>query len=323
MGMNFMKAIEVEKLKVTYDGKKFALNGISFQVQEGEIFGFLGPNGAGKTTTIRVLTTLIRPSSGSVKILGMDVNSEPMKIRNSIGVILQQPSYEWSLSVEKNLSLYGTLWNIPKEEKNHIIDELTEKFELKDIMKKKAEELSIGQRRRLQIVRELMHNAKLLFLDEPTIGLDPIAKKKLLDYFKALAKNGTTIFFTTHNLTEADYICDRVAIINNGLIHAIDTVENLKKRYEGDQTLEILLSENMLELIAKIKKSVPDAILNPPKNETDPYIIFTHNLPEILSIINNHIKETKSEILWFNIKKTELEEVFFKVVKGGEIEQGI
>lgn len=316
-----MNAIDVENLKVSYDGKNFALNGISFQVTEGEIFGFLGPNGAGKTTTIRVLTTLIKPSSGSVKVLGMDVNAKALEIRNKIGVILQQPSYEWSLSVEDNLSMYGTLWNIPRKQKKEMIEELTEKFDLADIRKKKAEDLSIGQRRRLQVVRELMHDSKLLFLDEPTIGLDPIAKKKLLDYFRNLANKGVTIFFTTHNLTEADYICDRVAIINHGLIYAIDSVEKLKKEYEGDQTLEILLSEKMDNLISKIKDNVADVIFKLPKNETDPFIIVTKNLPEVLSIINNHIKDSKAEILWFNIKKTELEEVFFRVVQGDQVEQ--
>jgi ABC-2 type transport system ATP-binding protein len=316
-----MNVIDVNDLKVTYDGKNYAINGISFQVKEGEIFGFLGPNGAGKTTTIRVLTTLIKPSSGDVKVLGMNVVTKALEIRNNIGVILQQPSYEWSLSVENNLSMYGTLWNIPKGKKKKMIDELTEEFDLSDIRKKKAEDLSIGQRRRLQIVRELMHESKLLFLDEPTIGLDPIAKKKLLDYFRRLADKGVTIFFTTHNLTEADYICDRVAIINQGMVHAIDSVENLKKKYEGDQTLEILLSEKIENLISKIKNSVSDVIFKMPKNETDPYIIVTRNLPEVLGIINNYIKDTKSEILWFNIKKTELEEVFFRVVKGDQVEQ--
>ncbi|MGC8496774.1 MAG: ABC transporter ATP-binding protein [Thermoplasmata archaeon] len=316
-----MNVIDVNDLKVTYDGKHYAINGISFQVNEGEIFGFLGPNGAGKTTTIRVLTTLIKPSSGTVRVLGMDVVANGMEIRNNIGVILQQPSYEWSLSVENNLSMYGTLWNIPKDKKKKMIDELTEEFDLSDIRKKKAEDLSIGQRRRLQIVRELMHDSKLLFLDEPTIGLDPIAKKKLLDYFRELADRGVTIFFTTHNLTEADYICDRVAIINQGMIHAIDTVENLKKKYEGDQTVEILLSEKIDTLISKIKESNSDVIVKMPNSETDPYIIVTKNLPEVLGIINNYIKDTKSEILWFNIKKTELEEVFFKVVKGDQVEQ--
>ncbi|MEM0160273.1 MAG: ABC transporter ATP-binding protein [Thermoplasmata archaeon] len=316
-----MNVIDVSNLKVTYDGKNYAVNGISFQVNEGEIFGFLGPNGAGKTTTIRVLTTLIKPSSGVVKVLGMDVVEKALEIRNNIGVILQQPSYEWSLSVENNLSMYGTLWNIPKDKKKKMIDELTEEFDLSDIRKKKAEDLSIGQRRRLQIVRELMHDSKLLFLDEPTIGLDPIAKKKLLDYFRGLADRGVTIFFTTHNLTEADYICDRVAIINQGMIHAIDSVENLKKKYEGDQTLEILLSEKIDNLISKIKNNVSDVIFKMPKNETEPSIIITKNLPEVLSIINNYIKDTKSEILWFNIKKTELEEVFFRVVKGDQVEQ--
>jgi ABC-2 type transport system ATP-binding protein len=318
-----MNVIEVDNLKVSYDGKNFALNGISFQVAEGEIFGFLGPNGAGKTTTIRVLTTLIKPTSGTVRVLGMDVSAKALEIRNEIGVILQQPSYEWTLSVEDNLSMYGTLWNIPKKQKKEMIDELIEKFDLADIRKKKAEDLSIGQRRRLQVVREIMHNSKLLFLDEPTLGLDPIAKKHLLDYFKSLTKKGVTIFFTTHNLSEADYICDRVAIINQGLIYAIDKVEKLKKEYEGEQTLEILLSDNMDNLLSKIKDNVANVIIKLPKTEADPFLIVTKNLPEVLSIVNNHIKDSKAEILWFNIKKTELEEVFFRVVQGDQNEQDI
>ena len=212
-----MDAIEARDLKVSYNKKNYVLKGITFNVKKGEIFGFLGPNGAGKTTTIRVLTTLIQPTE-----------------------VLQQPSYEWSLSVEKNIFVYGMLWGIEKRKLLEKIEKLLKDFDLYDVRKSYSADVSIGQRRRLQLARKFVHDFDLLFVDEPTIGLDPIIKRKVLDYLKSITKKGVTIFFTTHNLEEADYICDRVAIIVNGKIQVIDDVENLKRTYEVQKTVEFL-----------------------------------------------------------------------------------
>ncbi len=309
-----MNSIEVSDLKVSYDGKKYVVDGLSFDVEEGEIFGFLGPNGAGKTTTIRVLTTLIKPTQGIVNVLGMDVTKRGLEIRKRIGVILQQPSYEWNLSVEKNMYIYATLWNIPRSQVKKRIDELIEKFDLAEIRKVSAADISIGQRRRLQLVRELIHDSELLFLDEPTIGLDPIARKNLLTYFKSLAKDGTTIFFTTHNLEEADFLCDRVGIINHGRLYAIDSIDNLKATYEGDRTIEVLVNKAPERLAEKLKSRLVGAVVDGTFNKESPIKIVTNKVPDAMEIINEYIKEEGDSLLWLNIKKTELEDVFFKVV---------
>ena len=309
-----MNSIEVSDLKVSYDGKKYVVDGLSFDVKEGEIFGFLGPNGAGKTTTIRVLTTLIKPTHGSVNVLGMDVTKRGLEIRKRIGVILQQPSYEWNLSVEKNMYIYATLWNIPRSQVKKRIDELIEKFDLAEIRKVSAADISIGQRRRLQLVRELIHDSELLFLDEPTIGLDPIARKNLLTYFKSLAKDGTTIFFTTHNLEEAYFLCDRVGIINHGKLYAIDSIDNLKATYEGDRTIEVLVNKAPEKLAERLKSRVVGAVVDGTFNKERPIKIVTDKVPDAMEIINEYIKEEGDSLLWLNIKKTELEDVFFKVV---------
>ncbi len=309
-----MDSIEVSNLKVSYDGKKYVVDDLSFSVREGEIFGFLGPNGAGKTTTIRVLTTLIKPTHGTVKVLGMDVAKKGMDIRKRIGVILQQPSYEWNLTVENNMLVYGTLWNIPRREVKKKIDELISKFELEDIRKTNAADISIGQRRRLQLVRELMHDAELLFLDEPTIGLDPIARKNILTYFKSLARNGITIFFTTHNLEEADFLCDRVGIINHGKLFAVDSIDNLKASYEGERTIEVMVNRNPRILAGKLKQKLDHISVEEPVTDDRPLKIITRKVPETMEIINDFIKEEASSLLWLNVKQTELEDVFFKVV---------
>lgn len=309
-----MNSIEVSNLKVSYDGKKYVVDDLSFDVKEGEIFGFLGPNGAGKTTTIRVLTTLIKPTKGTVKVLGMDVTRKGLEIRKRIGVILQQPSYEWNLSVEKNMYIYATLWNIPRSQVKKKIDDLIEKFDLTEIRKVSAADISIGQRRRLQLVRELIHNSELLFLDEPTIGLDPIARKNLLTYFKSLAKGGTTIFFTTHNLEEADYLCDRVGIINHGKLYAIDSIDNLKSSYEGDRTIEVLVNKDPEKLANRLKSRVDGAVIDRSLDPDTPIKIVTDKVPEAMETINDYIKEEGDSLLWLNIKKTELEDVFFKVI---------
>ena len=178
-----MSCIDVNHLSKSY-GSVEAVTDLILSVKKGQVFGFLGPNGAGKSTTIKLLTTLIRPSSGSLSILGIDAISNPLKIRSKIGVVLQQPSYEPTLSVEKSLDKYGMMWNISKTERKKRLEQLLKDFDLVEIRKKRNEDLSIGQRRRVQVAREFMHDMELLFLDEPTVGLDPEARRKLLDYLK-------------------------------------------------------------------------------------------------------------------------------------------
>jgi len=244
-----MHAIEVISLSKSYGGI-MAVDGIDLRVEKGKIFGFLGPNGAGKTTTMKMLTTLIPPSSGTMTILGIDGKS-PLEIRKKIGVVLQQPSYEPTLSVEKSLEKYGMMWNVDRKIRKSRVEELLVAFDLVDIRKKKNDDLSIGQRRRVQVAREFMHDMELLFLDEPTVGLDPSARRGLLDFIKSKVRDGLTIFFTTHILEEAEYLCDDIAIINKGKIIAVDTPDDLKNKFGREKTIKIHRGQVMQKMKAE------------------------------------------------------------------------
>src|SRR5210317_98741 len=233
-----MSCIIINKLTKNYGSVK-AVDDITMSVKSGQVFGFLGPNGAGKSTTIKLLTTLIQPSGGSLNILGIDALKNPLKVRHKIGVVLQQPSYEPTLSVEKSLEKYGMMWNVPKTERKKRMELLLKDFDLVEIRKKRNEDLSIGQRRRVQVAREFMHDMELLFLDEPTVGLDPSARRKLLDYLKNKVSTGLTIFYTTHVLTEAEYLCDEIAIIDKGKILTVDSPDSLKAKYGKEKTIKI------------------------------------------------------------------------------------
>ena len=235
----------------------------------------------------------------------------PLQIRNKIGVVLQQPSYEPSLSVEKSLEKYGLMWDVPKKIRKKRVEELILDFDLQEIRKKKTEDLSIGQRRRLQVAREFMHDMDLLFLDEPTIGLDPSARRKLLDFLKSKVRDGLTIFFTTHVLTEAEYICDEIAIINKGKIIAVDTPDDLKNRFGSRKTIKIHLSqinENVKNLLYDVKDSKID--FNSGTNITIHSDQSEAVLLKILQILNsnNIVIEDLSAM------PTNLEEIFLKVV---------
>jgi len=177
------KCISVSDLRISY-GQVAAVDDVSFGVDYGKVFGFLGPNGAGKTTTIKVLTTLMHPTGGAVSIFGKDVVRHAREIKRRIGVVLQEPSYEGNLTVECALDLYGRMWGVPGDRRRDRVRELVDKFDMQEFRSKKNDELSIGQRRRVQVAREFMHDMELLFLDEPTVGLDPAARRMLLDYIK-------------------------------------------------------------------------------------------------------------------------------------------
>ena len=255
-----MSCIDVNHLSKSY-GSINAVDDLILSVKKGQVFGFLGPNGAGKSTTIKLLTTLIRPSSGSLSILGIDAISNPLKIRSKIGVVLQQPSYEPTLSVEKSLDKYGMMWNISKTERKKRLEQLLKDFDLVEIRKKRNEDLSIGQRRRVQVAREFMHDMELLFLDEPTVGLDPEARRKLLDYLKNKVETGLTIFYTTHILSEAEYLCDKIAIIDKGKILTVDSPDALKNQFGKEKTIKIHLLKKQSN-ISSLLIDIPDYEIN-------------------------------------------------------------
>ena len=310
-----MSCIEVHSLSKSYSSI-LAVDTIDLSVESGQVFGFLGPNGAGKSTVIKLLTTLIQPDSGQISVLGVNAIEEPLKIRKKIGVVLQQPSYEPTLSVEKSLEKYGMMWNVDKKTRQIRTEELLESFELTQIRKKKNEDLSIGQRRRVQVAREFMHDMDLLFLDEPTVGLDPSARRKLLDFLKNKVKDtGMTIFYTTHVLTEAEYLCDNIAIINNGKIITVDSPNELKNRFGNEKTIKIHVSEQFKEL-PNLLKDIPDCNIE----KSDGIIITIHStnseivLMNILKILN----QNNIPISDLSAMPTNLEEIFLKVVSDSD-----
>lgn len=293
-------------------GDLTAVDGIDLDIKSGKVFGFLGPNGAGKSTTIKLLTTLIPPTSGTIEILGINAIKHPLEVRKKIGVVLQQPSYEPNLSVEKSLEKYGMMWDVEKKLCKQRTDELIDVFDLQEIRKKKNEDLSIGQRRRVQVAREFMHEMELLFLDEPTVGLDPSARRKLLDYLKNKAKTGLTIFYTTHVLTEAEYLCDEIAVINKGKILAVDTPDQLKSTFGQEKTIKIHLfgrHDKLAELLSGIEGCIID--LN---NETD-IIIQSRKSELVLSQVLSILIENNIAIEDLSAMPTTLEEIFLKMVK--------
>lgn len=305
-----MSCIETNSLSKSY-GSINAVDSIDLAVDYGKIFGFLGPNGAGKTTTIKLLTTLIPPTTGSMKILEIDAIQFPLEVRKKIGVVLQQPSYEPTLSVEKSLEKYGMMWNVEKKTRQDRVEELLSAFDLREIRNVKNDDLSIGQRRRVQVAREFMHDMQLLFLDEPTVGLDPSARRGLLDFIKHKVKDGLTVFFTTHILNEAEYICDEVAIINKGKIIAIDTPDELKNKFGREKTIKIHLStirKDLADLLIGIKDYELD--FNSGTNITIRSNDSEEVLLKILQILtaNNIMIEDLSAI------PTSLEEIFLSVV---------
>ena len=252
-----MDIIAVESLSKHYGDKK-AVDDVGFTVSKGEVFGFLGPNGAGKTTTIKVLTTLVRPTSGNVRVLGHDLRKEAKQIRNKIGVVQQQESYDQNISVEGGLDLYGFLWDVPKQKRAERVEILLKQFGLYEARKTPSLDLSIGQRRRLQVAREFMQDMDLLFLDEPTVGLDSLARRATLDFLKEKVKNGLTIFFTTHILEEAEYLCNRIAVINNGKIVTTDTPQNLKRKFGQSKSVDFKLLEGTSPELVKLIERIDD-----------------------------------------------------------------
>lgn len=225
-------AILIEDLVKHYSGPSGvrAVDGISLDVQRGEIFGFLGPNGAGKTTTIGVCTTRILPTSGRVHVVGIDVVREPARLKRFIGVVTQYSTLDRSLSAHENLAFHSRYFGASAAEARRRADELLDRFSLADAAKRMPDQLSGGMAQRLQIARAIGHRPKVLFLDEPTAGLDPQSRLVLWDLIRDLRTEGTTVLLTTHDMAEADTLCDRVAIIDHGRILVCDTPERLKQQ---------------------------------------------------------------------------------------------
>ncbi|OGR79711.1 MAG: hypothetical protein A2X32_13610 [Elusimicrobia bacterium GWC2_64_44] len=229
-----MAAIVTDNLVKRYS-EVTAVNGVSLEIPEGEVFGLLGPNGAGKTTMISMLATLVRPTSGTALVAGHDITREPLEVRRNIGIVFQEPSVDDLLTARENLELHSMLYGVPRGEIASRIEQFLKLVNLSDRGDSLVKTYSGGMRRRLEIARGLIHSPKILFLDEPTLGLDPASRKAVWTHIRELKeRHNTTIILTTHYMEEADSLADRIGIINQGRIIELDTPEALKRKVGQD-----------------------------------------------------------------------------------------
>ncbi|WP_247002012.1 ABC transporter ATP-binding protein [Halosolutus gelatinilyticus] len=236
-------AIAARNVELTYSDGTQAVRGIDLEIPEGEFFGFLGPNGAGKTTAIKTLVTLLRPTAGSVTVNGFDVVDDARAVRSSIGYMAQETSVDRELTARENIRFACETYGVPRSERAERIDDLLELVDLADVADKRAGDFSGGMQKRLDAATALVHEPPLVFLDEPTTGLDPKARNRLWEYFREINRRGTTVFLTTQYLAEADELCDRLSVIQNGHIVATDSPDALKSQVGGD-VLEITIEDS-------------------------------------------------------------------------------
>jgi len=298
-----MSMIELEGLLKKF-GRLLAVDNISFQVPEGEIFGFLGPNGAGKTTTINVLCTLLLPTSGRASVNGYDVVKQRRQVQRSIGLVFQDPTLDEYLTAEQNLHFHTYAYSLPRHVREQRIGELLELVELSDRRKSKVSTYSGGMKRRLEIARGLLHHPQVLFLDEPTLGLDPQTRRRIWEYILALREQeNLTIFLTTHYMDEAEH-CDRIAIIDYGRIVALDTPDNLKDSMGGDVVvLEVEDTQGaVLELRERYNLS-PD-IQNG---------MVTFNVPRGDTFLPDFVRGFRSSLVSISVRRPTLDDVFLRL----------
>ncbi len=284
-----------------------AVDHINLSVEEGEIFGLLGPNGAGKTTLLSMLATILKPTEGTAKVNGYDVIHQPAKVRKSIGMVFQAPSSDELLTGWENLYLHAMMYGVPSSVRRSRIDEVLELVDLKDRAKDLVKTYSGGMRRRLELARGLLHRPKILFLDEPTLGLDPQTRSHIWDYIKRLSEEeGVTVLITTHYMEEADALCDRVAIIDHGKIRALDSPENLKMKV-GKSMIRAKVKNPNVEMI----KSLPYVSKVEAKDG---------DVTIILSEVGAHIQEVLcnlGEASFVELREPTLNDVFLQLTGRG------
>lgn len=301
-----MYAIEAKGLTKVYGGSTLAVDNVTMEVEEGEVFGFLGPNGAGKTTTIKILSTLLKPTKGSASVCGYDVVKEPSEVRKRIGIVFQDPALDDQLTGRENLDFHARVYGLSGKERKERMKEVLKLVGLEDRAGDLVKNYSGGMKRRLEIARGLMHYPKVLFLDEPTLGLDVQTRRAIWDYIIDLnEKEGITIFLTTHYMEEAEYLSDRIAIIDRGRIIVTDTPGNLRSLVGNDAIT--VRCENCLRLELELKerswvKKVfrHDGIL-------EVYVEAGENrIPEIVKAA----EEVGAGIKSINLRKPSLEDVY-------------
>ncbi len=310
---------QTQNLHLTYSDGTNAVNGISLKVPRGEFFGFLGPNGAGKTTFIKILVTLLKPTKGSAQINGYDIKKQPQAIRETIGYMAQETSVDEELTAKENLRYACEAYGVPKQDREKRINELLELVELKEVAKKRVKGFSGGMKKRLDVATALVHEPPLVFLDEPTTGLDPKSRKKLWNYFKDINNKGRTIFLTTQYLEEADQLCDKLAVIQNGEIISTGSPKELKKQV-GGHILEISFfnkdSRKKAQKIAE-KNGFFDNVQIKYNNET--LKLMSNQIRELGPDYLTKLKNQGIKIEGFNLHEPNLDDVFLTIT-GEKIE---
>jgi len=297
--------ITVEDLEYAYGDFK-AVDGISFSVKKGEIFSFLGPNGAGKSTAINVLITLLALQKGTAHVAGYDVTRDPQKVRESIGIVFQEITLDRDMTVWEILEFHGKLYSMPRAERRERIEELLALVQLESKRDVRTKNLSGGMKRRLEIARGLMTRPKVLFLDEPTIGLDPQTRMRMWDYIRNVNKEGTTIFLTTHYMDEADQLSDQISIIDNGKIIISGTSWQLKNTL-GQDIIYLETSDN--DTAIQLLRTLPSVKDITRKHRG--FLVSVHaDGTKILPNIIEALRESEISIDTVNLKKPSMDDVF-------------
>ncbi len=310
------KIIEVENLEHSFGDFK-AVDNITFSVEEGEIFSFLGPNGAGKSTTINVLTTQLACQKGSAKVCGFDVRTKPHDVKKSIGIVFQDEVLDRDLTVRETLEFHGRIYSMPRDQRLAREKELIALVELEEKVNERTKNLSGGMKRRLEIARGFMTRPRVLFLDEPTIGLDPQTRLRIWDYIKGINEEGTTIFLTTHYMDEADKLSDRVEIIDHGKIIVSGTSESLKNTL-GEDMMYLETADD--EKAALAARKVPE-VSEVKKMSSGLELILSADGAKVMPRVLRAIETDGVDIVSVKMKKPSLDDVFVHYT-GRELRDG-
>ena len=302
-----MYSIETKSLSKIF-GDLRAVDDISFNVEQGEIFGFLGPNGAGKSTTMMILTTLLKPTSGQALVSGYDVVTQPKQVRQSIGYVQQETTVDEYLTGRENLLLQARLNHIPKDQIDARIDEVLELIELSDKQKDPVVTYSGGMRKRLDIAGGLLHRPKVLFLDEPTVGLDIQTRRKIWEYIKKIhTEFEMTIFLTTHYMEEADQLCNRVGIIDGGKIQVIDSPQNMKSAM-GNEVISLTLESNESEAFLSEMEKID--LIKKISRDQNKIVLFASKGTEVIPKIFQISSDLGIKITSISLTQPTLDDVF-------------
>lgn len=318
-------AIDAKEIHKTFQSgwwkkrKKAALQGINLQVAQGEIFGILGPNGAGKTTLLSILSTLLFPDRGEIQILGMDGIREGHRIREKINISSGNANFVWSLTVEEVLHFYGMLYGLPGGERKEKVESLIQIFELGEHREVSFDRLSTGMKQRLSLAKSLMNDPSLLFLDEPTVGLDPNVSIHIRNQIRMFQRSrGMTILLTTHNMKEAEFLCDRIAFLKEGRIQAMGTAQSLKKMVRIGDLIKIqyrghVMEESLLRFEGVINYSISDGMCE----------IMVDDAEKRMGALVAQLFRDGTQIESVNFEQTNLEDVFVQFSKEVDSDSGL